>query len=258
MSWQRIHAVARRHVLAQGRNPAHWFILIALPVSDVLLFVSIGVAYGEGDSPIRALVTGILLAHLIWQLTLAGSLGLLEEVWSRNVLNLVATPLKGREFVAAVLLVGMLRTVFAMALIGIVGIAVYAVAPTAAGLALIPGAAILLLFGFAVSLFVTALTLQYGDSAEVFSWGLLVVLMPLTGVFNPIEVLPRLIQPIARVIPLTQVFEATRASLDGAAVSWSRLAAATLGSAVTLGAATWFLSFQVRRFRREGWVTRFS
>ncbi len=222
MSWQRVRAVTRRHLRAQSRNPGYWFILIALPLSDVLLFVSIGVAYGEGPSPVRSLVTGILLAHLIWQLTLAGSLGLLEEVWSRNVLNLIATPLKGTEFVSAVFIVGLLRTAFAVTLIGIMGAAVYAVAPTAAGLVLIPGVAVLLLFGWAISLFVTALTLQYGDSAEVFSWGLLVVLMPLTGVFNPIEALPVVLQPLARAIPLTQVFEATRASLDGDPVAWGR------------------------------------
>jgi hypothetical protein len=65
---------------------------LVLPLVDGLLFGSIGVAYGQGDEPVRMLVTGILLFHLIWQLTLAGSLGLLEGVWSRNLLNLIATP----------------------------------------------------------------------------------------------------------------------------------------------------------------------
>ena len=40
---------------------------------------SIGVAYGTGDGPVVLLVTGILLFHLIWQVTLAGSFGLLDE-----------------------------------------------------------------------------------------------------------------------------------------------------------------------------------
>ena len=88
--------MVRRDVLVQSRNPGHWFLLLVLPLVDGLLFGSIGVAYGDGDGPVRLLVTGIMLFHLIWQLTLAGSLGLLEEVWSRNLMNLIATPLTER------------------------------------------------------------------------------------------------------------------------------------------------------------------
>ena len=105
-SRRRIVAIARRDARAQMRNPGHWFLLLVLPLVDGLLFGSIGVAFGEGQGPVELLVTGVLLFHLIWQLTLAGSLGLLEEVWSRNLMNLIATPLTEREFLASLGLVG--------------------------------------------------------------------------------------------------------------------------------------------------------
>src|SRR5690606_15232293 len=139
------------------------------------LFGSIGVAYGIGDAPVVLLVTGIMLFHLIWQLTLAGSFGLLDEVWSRNLLNLIASPLTEREMLSSFGVVGLLRTGVSVTVIGAVGVVFFAVSPTSAGVVLVPSAALLLLFGWSVALFVVGLTLQYGDRAEVFSWGTLVL-----------------------------------------------------------------------------------
>jgi ABC-2 type transport system permease protein len=253
-----VTAMAKRNLRVQMRNPGHWFLLLVLPLVDGLLFGSLGVAFGDGEGPVRLLVTGILLFHVIWQLTLAGSFGLLVEVWSRNLMNLVATPLTEREFLGSVGLVGLFRTAVSVSIIAVVGLGFYSVAPDTAGWVLVPSAAILLLFGTAVTLFVMALTLQYGDSAEVFSWGTLILLMPLSGFFYPVDSLPPVLAAIAQVIPLTHVFEAVRIGLDEGTVAWGQLGIAAVGTVLLLGLAAWFLDRQLRRFRAEGWVTRFT
>ena len=257
-SRSRMLAMARRDYLVQRRDPGHWFLLLVLPLVDGLLFGSIGVAFGEGDAPVQFLVTGIMLFHLIWQLTLAGSLGLLEEVWTRNLLNLMVTPLTEREFLGSLGLVGILRTVVSVGVVAAVGLGFYAVAPDTAGWVLVPSAAVLLVFGWAITLFVVGLTLQYGDSAEVFSWGALLLLMPLSGFFYPVESLPGVLQPLAAVIPLTRVFEAVQQGLVDGTVAWGSLAWAVLGTVAILGLGMWFLARQMRRFRTLGWVTRFT
>lgn len=249
--------MVRRSLLSQSRNPDFWFLLLVLPLVDGLLFGSIGVAYGIGDAPVVLLVTGIMLFHLIWQLTLAGSFGLLDEVWSRNLLNLIATPLTEREMLSSFGVVGLLRTGVSVTVIGAVGVVFFAVSPTSAGVVLVPSAALLLLFGWSVALFVVGLTLQYGDRAEVFSWGTLVLLMPLSGVFYPVESLPPVLQAVARAIPLTHVFDAVRIGIEDGEVAWAQLAVAASGTAVIAAASTWFVAHQLRRFRRDGWVTRF-
>lgn len=257
-SWRRVRAVARRQALVQYRNPGMWFLLLALPVVDAVLFTSIGVAYSDGVGPVRVLFTGILLFHLVWQLTLAGSLGFLEEVWSRNVLNLITTPVREIEYAVALLVVGLARTVIAVGLIGIVGGGLYAIDPSSAGWVLAPAAAVLLLFGWGVALLVVGLTLQFGDSAEVFSWGTLVLLMPLSGVFYPVEALPGGLQALARAIPLTRAFDAVRIGIQGGGVAEGDLLIAAVGSLVAVALAFWFVLRQLRRFRQLGWVTRFT
>lgn len=258
LRWRRVWAVARRHALVQARNPGHWFLLFALPVLDALLFSSIGVAFGETDRAVEILVVGIMLFHVIWQLTLAGSLGFLEEVWSRNVLNLWTTPLTEAEYAVSLLLAGLARALVSMGLVAAVALGLYSVDPTGGGWVLAVGAATLMVFGWAVALLVVGLVLQFGETAEVFSWGTLVLLMPLSGIFYPPEALPGVLQPLARVVPLTRVFEATRASLEGGAVQWTDLGLGILGSLVCVALAAWFVLRQLRRFREQGWITRFS
>jgi ABC-2 type transport system permease protein len=256
--WHRVRAVVRRHVLVQVRNPGHWFLLFVLPVVDALLFSSIGVAFGETDRAVELLVVGILLFHVIWQLTLAGSLGFLEEVWSRNVLNLWTTPLTEREYGLALLVTGFARALVSMGLVGAVAAGLYSVDPTGAGWVLAVGAATLMVFGWAVALLVIGLVLQFGETAEVFSWGTLVLLMPLSGIFYPPDALPGVLQPLAQVIPLTRIFDATRASIESGTVRWGDLGLGAAGSLVCVGLGAWFVQRQLRRFRQQGWITRFS
>jgi ABC-2 type transport system permease protein len=253
-----VKAVALRHWRAQARQPGYWYILILLPILDAIMFASIGVAYGDDNRPVELLIMGIMLFHLVWQLTLNASLGFLEEVWSSNLLNLMTTPLTEREFIGGLTLISLCRTSVGIALIAVTGVVGYSVSPSAAGVVLIPSAAILLLFGWAVSLGVIALVLRYGESAEIFSWGFIFLLIPLSGVFYPTDALPDVLQPISRIIPITHVFDAVRTSIDGGGIAWADLGVALAGSILAAAFAIWFLQRMMRTFRSKGLVTNFS
>ena len=61
--------------------------------------------------------------------------------------------------------------------------------PTSAG-ASSPSPSILLVVGWAIALFVIGLVLRFGTGAEALAWGILFVVMPLSGVFYPVRVAP--------------------------------------------------------------------
>jgi ABC-2 type transport system permease protein len=63
---------------------------------------------------------------------------------------------------------------------------------------------------------------------------------------------------VAQVVPLTYVFEAVRIGLETSTVAWGQLGIAAAGTLVLLALSSWFLAHQLRRFRVEGWVTRFT
>ena len=84
------------------------------------------------------------------------------------------------------------------------------------------------------------------------------VLLAISGVFNPIDALPALLQPVAAVLPSTHAFDAVRQILDGQPLPWDDVIAALIGSTVALAAGIGYSTWMLRVFRRRGLVTRFS
>ena len=81
--------------------------------------------------------------------------------------------------------------------------------------------------------------------------------MALSGVFNPVESLPGVLQPLARVLPEHAHVAALRDVLDGQPLAVGEIHAGLLGAVVFLVAGFAF-SGMLRTFRRRGFVTRFS
>ena len=65
----------------------------------------------------------------------------------------------------------------------------------------------------------TALIMRWGQSAEALAWGIPFLIQPVAAVFYPLSVLPQWVQPIARGIPATYVFEGMRQVLRGDGLS---------------------------------------
>ena len=104
MSWIRIKAIARRHAYVLQRAPQRWFDVVVWPVVDAILFGAIGVYFGrqQGGSGAEAgaafLLAGIVLFHVVFQAEVSLATGFMEETWSRNLLNLMVTPLREVEY----------------------------------------------------------------------------------------------------------------------------------------------------------------
>ncbi len=226
MSWLRIRAVARRHAYVLQRSPQRWFDVVVWPVVDALLFGAIGVYFadqtGAGAKGAGLLLAGILLFHVVFQAEISLATGFMEETWSRNLLNLLVTPLREGEYAAGVVLFGLLLVV-----------------------------------GWSVGMIVIGLILRVGQGAEILAWGLLAMLMPLSGIFYPVSALPGILQPIGRVLPLTHIFAAARAVLDGDGLPWDELGIAAVGALVLAVASVWFVVRMLAVFRARGYISRY-
>jgi ABC-2 type transport system permease protein len=262
LPWLRIKAVARRHAYVLQRSPHRLFDVTIWPLVDVLLFGSIGVFVSNqttgGKVAAGYLLTGILLWHVVYQSQISLSTGFLEETWSRNLLNLMVTPLREVEYVAGVALFGLLKLAMGVGVVALTAFAFYAFDITDLGWSLIPIASILLIVGWVIALFVMGLVLRFGSGAEALAWGILFVVMPLSGVFYPVQSLPWLLRPIAQALPTTHAFNAGRAVIDGRTLPWSELgiAAGTTVVAAVVGLA--FVTRMLSTFRTRGYVSRYS
>ena len=260
-SWMRVRAVARRHAYALLRSPHRIFDVVLWPLVDVLLFGSLGVFVSRGNAGAIAfgyLLSGIVLWHVVYQSQIALSTGFLEETWSRNLLNLMVTPLREVEYAGGVALFGMVKLVMGVGVVSLTALGFFAFNVSHLGLGLIPIITILLVVGWVIALFVIALVLRFGSGAEALAWGILFVVMPLSGVFYPVAALPWLLRPLAQALPTTHAFAAGRALIDGHGMQWGQLGLATASTLVAGLAALAFLVHMLGTFRRRGFVTRYS
>lgn len=261
MSWLRIRAVARRHAYVLQRSPQRWFDVVVWPVVDALLFGAIGVYFadqsGAGAKGAGLLLAGILLFHVVFQAEISLATGFMEETWSRNLLNLLVTPLREGEYAAGVVLFGLAKLAIGVTVVGLVALGLFAFNITDVGIALVPIVALLLVVGWSVGMIVIGLILRVGQGAEILAWGLLAMLMPLSGIFYPVSALPGILQPIGRVLPLTHIFAAARAVLDGDGLPWDELGIAAIGALVLAVASVWFVVRMLAVFRARGYISRY-
>jgi ABC-2 type transport system permease protein len=263
VSYLRIKTVVRRHAFVLWRAPHRWFDIAFWPLMDVILWGSLGtyVATQNGQSSGASatyLLAGIIMFHVLFQSQIAVATGFMEETWSRNLLNVLTTPVTEVEYVAGTAAFGFVKLALALTTLTITALGFFGFRLSSIGWSLIPIAAILVLVGWGVGIAGIGVVLRFGQGAEVITWGSNFILMALSGVFNPVEALPGILQPLARLLPSTHAFTALRTVLAGDSLPWGEIRAGLLGAIVFVFAGFAYAALMLRTFRKRGYVTRFS
>jgi ABC-2 type transport system permease protein len=258
-----MRAIARRHAYVLWRSPHRLFDVTLWPLVDVLLFGSLAAFVDTSEATPAAqasayLLAGIVLWHVIYQSQIAMSTGFLEETWTRNLLNVMVTPLREIEYVGGVAMFGMVKLVMGVGVMVLGALVFFSFDTWSLGVGLVPIGTVLLIVGWAISLLVIGLVLRFGTGAEALAWGVMFILLPLSGVFYPVDALPTILQPIALLLPTTHAFAALRSLVDGDGTDWAQIAIAAVGAVVMLGLSMWFLVAMLRTFRKRGYVTRYT
>lgn len=260
MQLDRVLAISRRQAYVLWRAPQRWFDVVVWPVVDAVLFGAIGVYFGRQQGAASAsaafLLAGIILFHVVFQAEVSVATGFLEETWSRNLLNLMVTPLTELEYGGGVALFGLAKLAIGVGTVSLVALALFAFNITTLGLALVPLIAILLFVGWSVALIVIGLILRLGQGAEIMTWGFIAILLPLSGIFYPVNALPGILQPVSEALPTTHVFAAAHRVVDGHALPWGQVGIAAGGAVVMAVLALWFLLRMLATFRRRGYISR--
>src|SRR6202142_2212127 len=159
------------------------------------------------------LVGAVILWDILFRGQLGFSISFLEEMWARNLGNLMMSPLKPIEFLIALMAMSLIRLaigVIPMTLLAMIffGFNLYGI-----GFPLIAFFCNLIFTSWSVGIFVSGLVLRLGLGAESIVWTLMFGLMPLACVYYPVTVLPHWLQYVAWALPPTYVFEGMRSLL---------------------------------------------
>ena len=256
-SAERIWAVFRRYCYLHRRSVVRSFDLFFWPVMELLLFGFLAlyirnVAPDSLGGVIFFLIGALISWDIHYRAQQAVTVPLLDELWTRNLIHLVISPLRLWEWIAATFFYGALKVgIITLILTGLAK-ALYAFDFWRVGWEFAPMAGGLLMFGWALGLFTSALLIRYGLAGEALIWGVPFLIQPFSCVFYPLSTLPAWAQPIARILPTTYAFEGLRAALRHEPVpssTWIGLFGLGL---VYFAAGVAVLVWMLRKARREG------
>lgn len=171
-----------------------------------------GVVAGRFGMAAGTLIGAMLLWDILFRGQLGFSISFLEEMWARNMGNLLMSPLRPLEFVAALMAMSMIRLAIGVVPVTLLALVFFGYNFWALGFALAAFFANLIVTSWAVGLVVSGLILRNGMGAEGIAWTFMFVMLPLTCVYYPVATLPVWLQPVAWALPPTYVFEGLRAA----------------------------------------------
>lgn len=264
INWQCVGALVLRYTYLHRRSVPRMFELFFWPVMDLLVWGYLTrylTQVGE-QLPAQKVFTWLIGAMIFWDILYRSQQGItlsfIEDVWTRNLLNVFVAPVRLREFLMATFAVGTIKIAFIVTFLGSLSYALYAFDLFEMGFYLLPFFVNLLLMGWAVGMVTTSLILRWGQAAEALAWGVPFLIQPLAAVFYPVHVLPVWIQPVSWCIPATHVFEGMRSVMAGDGWSPDHLAWAFGLNAVYLALSALFFRFMYSRAREKGLLVKLA
>lgn len=219
-SFGRIAAMTLRYWYLLRGSWSRLIELVYWPTMNMIVWGLLNYYFSTGEYSHAKVAGSLLAAVMLWDVLFRGQLGFtfsfLEEVWSRNIANLMMSPLRPHEFAISLMLMSLIRLILGMAPVTLLAFILFDFNIYHLGFALVAFFANLALTSWAVGLVVAGLILRNGLGAQNFAWSVMMLLLPISCVYYPVSVLPHWLQIIAWGLAPTYVFEGMRAALlDG-------------------------------------------
>jgi len=256
--WWRVGGLVLRYIYLHRRSMARLGEILFWPVMNLFLWGFI-TAYMQRlvlPNVVIFFLGSMILWDMFYRAQVALSLALAEEMWMKNILNILIAPVSMFELVLAMGCVGASKALINGVVLGVLAYVLHAFNLLSLGFTLVPCFINLLLFAWAIGMGTMAVILRYGGGGAALAWGLPFLIQPFSAVFYPIDVFPSWLQIVAYALPSSYIFESMRAVLrTGSADPFMLLTAFGL-NIVYLTAAAAFFGWMLQRARHRGYLSR--
>src|SRR5215831_3405556 len=261
MNLSRMSAIVIRHFYLLSGSSARVLPLFAWVAIDMVLwgFITkyLNSVTAAGFDFVPVFLGAVLLWDFFTRVMHGITMAFMEDVWSRNFLNLFATPLSISEYVGGLVLSSIGTSAVGLFVMIVLASTIFGLSFLAYGMALVPFLLVLFLFGIALGILGAATVLRFGPASEWFIWPIPALVSPFAGVFYPVATLPRWMQYICLTLPPSYVFENVRAIVKGAAVSPTALSIGVALAIADVVAACWIFMRVYRHSVRTGLIARY-
>jgi ABC-2 type transport system permease protein len=202
------------------------------------------------------LIGGLIFWHIFYKAQQTVAISFLEEIWSRNVLNIFASPIKPKEFITGLIIICIADAVFSLLLMALLAGLLYAFNIWTLGFYIIPFFLNALIFGWALGLVIIGFLLRFGPGIEVMAWSLPILFQPFSAVFYPVSVLPVIFQKIAFFVPASHLFEGMRLIITKHVFPLDHIIWASILNVVYIIVGIMFFYWMLRSARKKGALSR--
>lgn len=262
MSLSRIYAIFLRQFYLIRSSTTRLVPLFIWVAIDIVIwgFITryLNSVNGAGFNFVPTMLGAVLLWGFLVRVMQGVNMAFLEDIWSRNFLNIFASPISIREYLSGLIASSIATSAVGLAVMLILATCVFGFSFLSLGLALYPFLLTLFIFGIALGIFGAAIVLKNGPSAEWFIWPIPAVISPFVGVLYPISVLPAWMQAVSHALPASYIFESMRALLLGKPWEPSQLILALTLAFVYLLASGWYFARIYRHALKTGLIARYS
>lgn len=256
-----IRALVTRYLLLYTRNPVRLVELFFWPIVQLLVWGFVTRYLQEqGTGTFPQVITFLIGAIILWDALFRAQQGVaisfLEDVWTRNLLNVFAAPVRMTEYLAATFLVGIMRVSVTGLMLVLIAFFGYAFNLFQFEWALIAFYGNLMVFGWSLGIIATAIILRWGHGAESLAWAIPFMIQPVAAVFYPVSSLPGWLQPISLALPPAHVFEGMRAAIATGRTDWQPLIIAMALNAFYLAVSGVIFAITLRIARKRGLLVK--
>lgn len=212
MNFLPISAIILRHLRLIFNYSSRLLFIFYWPVLDILVWGFFGnwLQITQHNNMEMILLLSILLWSSFARIGNEIFISLLEEIWSHNVINIFASPIKLSQWIIGVLLfVGLIFILLMSFLITIISL-IYNISIISLIKNFLIFAPTLLLSAISLGFLALSIIIYFGIRFNEAAWILMWFFMPFSGVFYPVESLPTWAQKISVFLPMTYTFQGMR------------------------------------------------
>ena len=219
MSLTVIRALTLRYLYLYTRSPVRLIELLFWPIMELVVWgnLSLWLESSRGGATVPSfipwLIGGVILWDVLFRAQQAVAISFLEDVWTKNLVNLFVAPIRPVEYVAAAFLVGILRILVTVCVLALLASTAFHFNLFQFHWYLVPFFGLLMLFGWTLGILSSALIMRWGQAAESLAWAVPFLIQPVAAVYYPIAGLPGWAQSLGWLLPCTPVFEGMRSVL---------------------------------------------
>lgn len=257
MSLTRVFGIVLRHYFLTIHHLERFADLLIFPIVGLVLWGFLANYVQVQSSTLAAFFLGGMILWIIFErVGTAVGIDFMYEIWERNLVNVLATPLTTLEFIGGLVLVAVVKVLVSLAAMIAIALVFYQFNIFLLGVSLVFFWLNLILFAITLGIFNIGIITKWGHSAGPLTWVLPFAIQPFASVFYPVSILPEFFQKVVWFLPISHVFEGMRYTFETRMFNGGEFMVSLGLNAVYFSLAIAFFVYMLKDSKKKGTLAR--